>query len=276
MALKRPAESPSFEQYREMMREEILDPLRIQLSAVEAKADESLRGVASLQDQTRTLDGRLGALEAQTAAHAKSISAIQDRRSTGTDRSNGSFPGGDRASSNLNSALDVLGGFKRDTQRRELEAKAAEIMTHLGAMPTVKKIYAPGKRASVAYVQFQEAAGGTARDNLWAAFTSFKEESYEHAGSPLWFGPHKSQTERQIASFTARALRTARLLDADAEHLEGDYRQGIAWLGSHRFAGFSSNPDLPNVSLLSHELGKTEFEVKQAWIKAQKRPATGQ
>ena len=71
-------------------------------------------------------------------------------------------------------------------------------MSHLGAMRTVKKIYAPGRRASVAYVQFQEAAGGTARDNFWAAFTSFKEVNIDHADSPLWFGPHKSQAERQM------------------------------------------------------------------------------
>ena len=93
MALKRPVESPAFEQYREMMREEILDPLKIQISAVEAKADESLRGVAALQDQARTIDGHLDALEAQSTSHAQSISALQERRDTGASRSNCLFTG---------------------------------------------------------------------------------------------------------------------------------------------------------------------------------------
>ena len=259
MALKRPAETPSFEQYRDMMREEILDPLRIQLSSVEAKADEGLRGVAALQEKTVSIDGRLEALEAKTSDHAQSISTLKEKCEplfSGCVPVPASGPGTARPvagpSPGLHEAMAVMGGFERDTQRREIEAKATEIMTHLGAMPTIKKIYTPGKRASIAYIQFRDGAGGSAKDNLWAAFSSFREEQFQHEGKSLWFGPNKSKSERQVASFTARSLRLARLLDIDEKHLEGDFKQGIAWLGRHRFAEYSVNPDLPNVQFLCH------------------------
>lgn len=164
----------------------------------------------------------------------------------------------------------LFGGFPKDTRKKAIEDKVDEILKQLSLMSVVDRSFAPGVRGQICRVDVRAAGGKTARENAFRLMQAVRDMKPTFADKPVWFTIHKSPREREIASFTSRSIRTLQMLGLDATHVEGDHRRGIVWSHDARLADYNVCKDFPLIAPTAHATGKTELEVKQAWLQCER------
>ena len=132
-------------------------------------------------DLQNRLEQVAGEAKQPPAAQAPSLIDPWLQRGATSNASTSSGPG---------TALAIVGGFPKDSQKHRIETKVNEILTSLQALSMVTKFYAPGKRASVCFAHFSGNSELTPNDALWKVLKQFKELNPAHEGNQLWFAPH--------------------------------------------------------------------------------------
>ena len=243
---------------RDMMRQEVLQPLRAEMNELSTTTKEIQKEQVSMQDKMRAMEDRI----VQCEKNQKFVS-------NGGVTSRASSDAGSSASTVATTSC-LFGGFPKDTRRSEIEEFTKQTISDLGVKHLVPKLYCPGIRSSIC--RCEVAQGSEFESSRSAAFhvmSVVREKGpMTFKGSTIWFTLHKSPHERAVAAFTARSMRMVGILGADTSLVEGDFRRGIVWIGSDRVCDFtvSAVGPLPGVLERGHNFNADDIKAACSFL----------
>ncbi len=247
---------------RDMMRQEVLQPLRAEMNELTSTTKEIQKEQVSVQDKLKAMEERI--IQCEKNQKFVSNSGISSRASSDAGSN----------SSTIATTSCLFGGFPKDTRRSEIEEFIKQTVSDLGLKHLVPKLYCPGIRSSIC--RCEVAQGPEFESSRSAAFhvmSVFREKGpMTFKGNTIWFTLHKSPHERAVAAFTARSMRMVGILGADSSLVEGDFRRGIVWIGSDRVCDFTVSAVGPLPGVLERGHHYNAEDIRAAWLQAEHKP----
>ena len=247
---------------RDMMRQEVLQPLRAEINELSSTTKEIQKEQGSMQDKMKAMEDRI--LQCEKGQKYVSNGGISSRASSDAGSS----------ASTVATTACLFGGFPKDTRRSEIEEFTKKNISDLGLKTLISKLYCPGIRSTICRC---EVAQGTdfesSRSAAFHVMSVFREKGpFTFRGNTIWFTLHKNPHERAVAAFTARSMRMVGILGADSSLVEGDFRRGIVWIGSDRICDFTVSAVGPLPGVLENGHRCNADDIKAAWLQAEHKP----